>query len=65
MTNLINKATLTTLLTLSLMFFATTMFASDHNKSMTAEKDIVTIAVEAGSFNTLAAALTEAGLIAT
>ena len=65
MTNLINKATFTTLLSISLMFFATTMCAGDHNKSMTTEKDIVTIAVEAGLFNTLAAALTEAELIAT
>ena len=65
MTNLINKATLTALLTLSLMLFATTMFAADNNKAVPAEKDIVTIAVEAGSFNTLATALTEAGLIET
>ena len=38
--------------------------AGDHyKKSKSAKKDIVTIAVEAGSFKTLATALTEAGLV--
>ena len=38
--------------------------AGDHSKkSKSAKKDIVTIAVEAGSFKTLATALTEVGLV--
>ena len=41
--------------------YFTTINADDHKKS--AKKDIVTIAVEAGSFKTLATALTEAGLV--
>jgi uncharacterized surface protein with fasciclin (FAS1) repeats len=37
--------------------------AGDHHKSKSSKKDILTIAVDAGNFKTLAAALTEAGLI--
>ena len=37
--------------------------AGDHHKSKSSKKDIVTIAVEAGNFKTLAAALTETGLV--
>ena len=38
-------------------------FAGDHHKKKGSEKDIVTIAVESGNFNTLAKALTETGLV--
>jgi uncharacterized surface protein with fasciclin (FAS1) repeats len=38
-------------------------FAGDNNKSKSSKKDIVTIAVDAGNFKTLAAALTETGLV--
>lgn len=65
MTNTINKIAFATLLSLTLVFFATTLFASEKKETSKVEKDIVTIAVEAGSFNTLAAALTEAGLVET
>ena len=37
-------------------------FAGDNNKSKSSKKDIVTIAVDAGNFKTLATALTETGL---
>ena len=65
MTNTINKIAFATLLSLTLVFFATTLLASDKKETSKVKKDIVTIAVEAGSFNTLATALTEAGLIET
>lgn len=45
-----------------LILAGTLVFAEDHKKE-TATKDIVETAVAAGSFNTLATALTEAGLI--
>ncbi len=45
-----------------LILAGTLVFADDHKKE-TAKKDIVETAVAAGSFNTLATALTEAGLI--
>ena len=38
-------------------------FAGDHHNKKGSEKDIVTIAVESGKFNTLAKALTETGLV--
>ena len=38
-------------------------FAGGHHKKKSSEKDIVTIAVESGKFNTLAKALTETGLV--
>lgn len=37
--------------------------AGDHVKSKSSKKDIVTTAVDAGTFKTLATALTEAGLV--
>ena len=45
------------------LIFTSISFAGDHHKSKSSKKDIVTIAVEAGNFKTLATALTEAGLI--
>jgi uncharacterized surface protein with fasciclin (FAS1) repeats len=39
------------------------LFAGDHHNKKGSEKDIVTIAVESGQFNTLAKALTETGLV--
>ncbi len=41
----------------------TILIAGDHDKMKGSEKDIVTIAVESGKFNTLAKALTETGLV--
>lgn len=65
MTNTLNKIAFATLVTLTIVFFASTIIASDHKKSETSEKDIISIAIEAGSFNTLATALTEANLVET
>ena len=65
MTQTINKIALATLLTLTLTFFASTLIAKDKKEVSKAKKDIVTIALEAGTFNTLATALTEAGLVET
>jgi uncharacterized surface protein with fasciclin (FAS1) repeats len=45
---------------IAVLVSASFIFASDHDKS---EKDIVETAVAAGSFKTLATALTEAGLV--
>ncbi|NBI30228.1 fasciclin domain-containing protein [Chengkuizengella sp. YPA3-1-1] len=45
-----------------IMSFSTGVFAEDNPQS---KKDIVDIAVEAGDFNTLAAALEKAGLVET
>jgi len=42
--------------------FSVLLFADDH-KGNDSSKDIVTIAVESGQFNTLAKALTETGLV--
>ena len=57
--------TLTSTLALGMLAFAMLLqspaFAHEHDKS--AKKDIVTVAIEAGSYKTLAKALTEAGLI--
>ncbi|MCW8848562.1 MAG: fasciclin domain-containing protein [Melioribacteraceae bacterium] len=63
MTQTINKIAFAALLSLTLIFFASTLLAKENKE--TSKKDIVTIALEAGSFNTLAAALTEAGLVET
>jgi len=66
MKNTINKIAFATLISLTLLFFTSIIFATDYNKKGDGEKkDIITIAVEAGSFNTLATALTEAGLVET
>lgn len=51
---------------LSMLFIAlsfNSIYATSGDHQKTSDKDIVTTAVEAGSFNTLATALTEAGLI--
>ena len=62
----LNRIAAGVLILLSLTFFASTLFASDKSKSdYTEKKDIVSIALEAGKFNTLATALTEAGLVET
>jgi len=45
------------------LMFTSLIIAGDHHESKGSKKDIVTIAVEAGTFKTLATALTEAGLI--
>jgi len=62
----INKVANTILIALTLTFFALTLFATDHKKADSKEKmDIISIALEAGTFNTLATALNEAGLVET
>ena len=61
----INKIANALLIALAVAFFATSIIASGNNNSSSAEKDIVTVAAEAGSFNTLAAALQAAGLVET
>jgi len=66
MKSLINKIAVGTLIMLTLTFFTTTIFAGDHiNNSKESKKDIVTIAVEADSFNTLVTALKAANLVET
>lgn len=65
MTSTINKIAFATLLSLTLIFFTSTLLASEKKEATTAKKDIVSIALEAGTFNTLATALTEAGLVET
>ena len=47
------------------MMFTSLLIAGDHHKNNSSKKDIVTIAVDAGNFQTLATALTEAGFIET
>jgi uncharacterized surface protein with fasciclin (FAS1) repeats len=62
----ISKIANITLIALTLTFFALTLFATDHKNTDSKEKkDIVSIALEAGSFKTLATALTEANLVET
>ena len=61
----INKIAVGSLIALTVFFFASALIASDNKKDNAEKKDIVTIAVEAGTFNTLATALTEANLIET
>lgn len=66
MKNIISKIAFATLISLTLVFFTSTIIAQDYGKKHDVEKkDIITIAVEAGSFNTLATALTEADLVET
>lgn len=66
MKSLINKIAVGTFIMLTLTFFITTIFAGDlKNNSKESKKDIVTIAVEAGSFKTLVTALKEANLVET
>ena len=47
----------------SLIFTSLSIAGDHHKKRSSYKKDIVTVAVEAGNFKTLATALTEAGLI--
>ncbi|MCB0748228.1 MAG: fasciclin domain-containing protein [Ignavibacteriales bacterium] len=61
----INKIAVGSLIALTVFFFASALIANDNEKETTEKRDIVTIAVEAGTFNTLATALTEANLIET
>lgn len=66
MKNIISKIAFATLISLTLVFFTSTIIAQDYDKKdNVVKKDIITIAVEAGSFNTLATALTEADLVET
>ena len=44
-------------------FMFTSLLISEDNKGDSSKKDIVTVAVESGKFNTLAKALTETGLV--
>ncbi|MCB9209571.1 MAG: fasciclin domain-containing protein [Ignavibacteriales bacterium] len=63
---MINKIALGSLIILTLIFFVTSLFATGAKKENDMEKkDIVSIALEAGSFKTLAKALTEANLAET
>lgn len=62
MTQIINKIAFAALISLTLIFFATALIASE-NKDEMKYKDIVSTALEAGRFNTLATALTEANLV--
>ena len=66
MTQAINKIALATLLVLTFIFFTSTLIAAEKGAdAKTEKKDIISIALEAGSFNTLATALTEANLVET
>jgi len=66
MLNNINKIGNTLLIVLSIVFFTSTIIsAGDHKADHSKKKDIITIAFEAGSFTTLATALTEANLVET
>ncbi|MDX1701640.1 MAG: fasciclin domain-containing protein [Melioribacteraceae bacterium] len=60
----LNKIAFGTLIALTMFFFASALTAGDHGKTSKSQ-DIVSIALEAGKFNTLATALTEAGLVET
>lgn len=65
MIKIINKIALASLFSLTAIFFATTIFANENKAADSSKKDIVTIALESGKFNTLAKALTEANLVET
>ena len=66
MTQAINKIALATLLVLTFIFFTSTLIAAEKGAdAKTEKKDIISIALEAGSFNTLVTALTEANLVET
>jgi uncharacterized surface protein with fasciclin (FAS1) repeats len=45
------------------LIITSSLVAGDHHEKKGSDKDIVTIAVESGNFNTLAKALTETGLV--
>ena len=62
----LNKIAFGTLIALTMFFFTSALTAHNHGKKNESKsQDIVTIALEAGKFNTLATALTEAGLVET
>lgn len=65
MTNLTNLTISKSLLVLAFAAFFSTASLAEHHGDKEAKMDIVDTAVAAGSFNTLAAALTEAGLVNT
>lgn len=62
MNRFINKIAFAALISLTLIFFATALIASENKDGMK-NKDIVSTALEAGKFNTLATALSEANLV--
>ena len=63
---LLNKLAIYSLITLTLFFFVLTLNAKENKSdSKESKKDIVSIVLDAGKFNTLATALTEAGLVET
>ena len=64
MKSTINKIANISLIALALTFFASTIIAGGY-KDKAEKKDIISIAVEAGKFNTLATALSEANLVET
>ena len=62
----LNKIAFAALIALTMFFFTSALTAHNHGKKNESKtQDIVTIALEAGKFNTLATALTEAGLVET
>lgn len=66
MKKILNKLAIYSLITLTLFFFVLTLNAKEKKSdSKNSKKDIVSIALDAGKFNTLATALTEAGLVET
>lgn len=63
---ILNKLAIYSLITLTLFFFVLTLNAKENKPdSKKSKKDIVSIALDAGKFNTLAKALTEAELVET
>ena len=66
MFNIKNKIKSILLIMLSLVLISSSIYASGDDKvTISTQKDIVAVAVEAGSFNTLAAALQAANLVET
>ncbi len=66
MFNIKNKIKSMLVIMLSLLIASSSIYASDDDKrTMSTQKDIVTTAVDAGSFKTLAAALQAANLVET
>lgn len=62
----LNKIAFATLIILTMFFFTSALTADNHSENSESDSpDIITIALEAGNFNTLASALTEAELVET
>lgn len=62
----LNKIAFATLVALTMFFFSSALTAGNHGKKNESKaQDIISIALKAGKFNTLATALTEAGLVET